>query len=314
MLSAACALFTVACGNDDDLSGTSVVKDPVNEPTEFDNWLEENYRAPYNIRFLYRYEDIESDMDYDVVPAREIYSRIIAKMVRYLWLDPYTELTNIHFMRQYSPRVIQIIGSGEYNADNTVQLGKAEGGLKITLDVGNWLETNPLDDGQPMIEIDYNNGVDETDGYTVHLLNKDDVNFYYLHTFHHEFAHILNQHKAYTTDFNTISKGDYSAQWNSLTDEQAAEKGFISAYASSAPREDFVEVFAYYVTLSDEDWEARLAPGGKTGADRINRKLTIVKDYMMKEWGVDVEQLKEVLDRRYSEIDILDWSNFNTNE
>ncbi len=301
-LSMACAAFT-ACG-DDDLSSNSVVNDPVNEPTEFDNWLEENYRAPYNIRFLYRYEDIESDMDYDLAPAREVYSRIIAKMIRYLWLDPYTEVTDIHFMREFSPRLIQVIGSGAYNTNGTVQLGTAEGGLKITLYVGNWLED--------FLEINYNNGADETDGYTVHLLSKNDINFYYLHTIHHEFAHILNQHKAYTTDFNTISKGDYAAQWNSLSDADAAEKGFISAYASSAPGEDFVEVFSYYVTLSDEEWAARLVPAGETGADRIMRKLAIVKDYMMKEWGMDVERLKEELDRRYTEIDALDWSDFNT--
>ncbi len=305
-----CAVFS-ACG-EDDLSSDSVIKEEVNEPTEFDNWLEENYRAPYNIRFLYRYEDIESDMSYDLVPAEEIYSRIIAKMIRYLWLDPYTEVTDIHFMREYSPRLIQVIGSGAYNANGTVQLGTAEGGLKITLYVGNWLETNPLGNGSPMIEINYNNGTDESDGYTVRLLSKDDVNFYYLHTIHHEFAHILNQHKAYTTDFNTVSKGDYSAQWNSLSDAEAAEKGFISAYASSAPGEDFVEVFAYYVTLSDEEWNDRLEGAGTEGAGRITRKLAIVKDYMMKEWGMDVDRLRQELDRRYSDINDLDWSNFKT--
>ncbi len=62
-LLAAFSLLAVAC-SEDDLSDQSVITNSVNEPTEFDAWLEQNYRAPFNIRFLYRYEDIETDMLY----------------------------------------------------------------------------------------------------------------------------------------------------------------------------------------------------------------------------------------------------------
>ena len=295
-------LAGISC-NEDSLSDASVITQSVNVETEFDTWLEDNYRAPYNIRFLYRYEDIETDMTYDLVPAKEIYSRILAKMIRFLWIDPYTEATDVHFMRENSPRVMQVIGSGAYNTNNTLQLGTAEGGQKITLYVGNWLEN--------YLDITYDNGKDETDGYSVTITDVDNINHYYLHTIHHEFAHILNQKIDYPTDFNTISQGDYVAQWNTLTESEAAVLGFVSPYASSASGEDFVEVFSYYLTWSEDEWQAKLTQAGTTGADRIERKLAIVKTYMEESWGIDVDQLREILARRYNEIDLLDWSNFN---
>ncbi len=296
------AFATTAC-DDESLSSTSVITNSVNIETEFDKWLEENYRAPYNINFYYRYEDIETDMTYDLVPAKEIYSRILAKMIRFLWIDPYTEVTDIHFMRENSPRIMQVIGCGAYNSNNTLQLGTAEGGQKITLYVGNWLED--------FLKIDYTNRSNEDDGYTVTITDVDMINHYYLHTIHHEFAHILNQKIEYSTDFNTISQNDYVAQWNTLNESEAAEMGFVSPYASSASGEDFVEVFSYYLTWSEAEWQAKLEQAGTSGADRIERKLAIVKSYMADNWNIDMDQLREVLARRYQEIDMLDWSNFN---
>lgn len=298
--------FVVASCNEDSLSSTSVITGSVNVETEFDTWLEDNYRAPYNIRFLYRYEDIETDMDFDLAPAEEIYSRIMAKMVRFLWLDAYTEVTDVHFMRENSPRMMQVIGSAAFNKNNTFQLGTAEGGQKITLYVGNWLGD--------YLDIVYTDPADESKGYKVVITDVDMVNYYYLHTIHHEFAHILNQKKDYPRDFNTITQNDYVAAWTNLSEKDAAAKGFVSPYASSAPGEDFVEVFAFYLTWSPEEWQAKLDQAGKTGADRIQRKLVIVKKYMAETWNIDMDELRDILARRYAEIENLNWSDFNTEE
>ncbi len=306
ILAVTAAVLLSSC-NKEELSSTSVIADPVNAETEFDRWLEENYRAPYNINFIYRYEDIETDHDYDLVPAKEICARILAKMVKFLWLDPYTEIAGANFMRQNAPRVIPVIGSGAYNI-GSLNLGTAEGGLKVTLYVANWLIDNNF------VTVTYNNGVDESEGYSVTINSMDDVNYYFLHTMHHEFAHILNQNKAYPVDYNTITQNDYTAQWTSITDAEALQMGFISAYASSAPGEDFVEVLSYYITLSEEEWNARLAQGGATGREIIERKLAIVKDYMVDAWNVDLDEMRAILMRRYSEIDGINWSDFTTEE
>jgi substrate import-associated zinc metallohydrolase lipoprotein len=298
------AVAAVSSCYKDELSPTSVIMDSVNPETDFDRWLNENFLLPYNINFIYRYEDIESDMDYDLVPADETCARILAKLIKFLWLDPYTEVSDAHFMRQNSPRVMPVIGSGAWNSNNTLQLGTAEGGLKITFYVTNWLVTRGY------ITINYNNGVDETDGYTVTINSMDDINYYFLHTAHHEFGHILNQNKAYPTDFNLISQDQYVAQWNTLTDAEALPIGFISAYASSQPGEDFVEVLSYYITSSDDEWNARLDIAGTSGAAIIERKLNIVKNYMADSWNIDLDELRSVLARRYEEVESIDWSDF----
>ena len=40
-----------------------------------------------------------------------------------LWVDAYNELMGRDFLRQYSPRMIQLIGSAEYKEDSSEVLG-----------------------------------------------------------------------------------------------------------------------------------------------------------------------------------------------
>ncbi len=305
----AATVLTASC-NKDELDTKSHILDSVNEQTDFDKWLEENFRAPYNIRFLYRYEDIQTDMSYNIAPADELYCRILAKMLRYLWIDVYSECGGHDFMRRHSPRMLQIVGSGAFNSNNTINIGFAEGGQKITLNVANWMEK------EGWVKINYKDSEtkDWTKGYSVEILKRGAINGYYLHFTHHEYAHILHQTISYPTEFKTISQGDYAAQWNSLTTEAAAKLGFVSNYASGNPDEDFVEVFSIYVTSSDDEWQTILNRAGSTGAAIIKKKLDIVKSYMQVSWNIDVEQMRAAMERRYDDIAKLDWDNFNTEE
>ena len=63
------SLFFSACSDDDELSSTSVVREATTEENDFDRWLTRNYVEPYNILFKYRFEDIESSMDYYLTKA-----------------------------------------------------------------------------------------------------------------------------------------------------------------------------------------------------------------------------------------------------
>lgn len=290
-------LMFCAC-SEDDLNSKSVIITQTNEQNEFDQWLNEHFRAAYNIQFKYKYEDIESSLSYNLVPAEFSHSIILAKLVKYLWLEPYTEVGGITFMRTYTPRIFHVIGTVGWNSNGTYTLGTAEGGLKITLYAGNWLSR--------WFEIEY----DATDPtiYTVNL-DKDNINFYYLHTLHHEFAHILHQTKEYPVEFKRVSAGSYVAMWQDYTDDEAAELGFVSAYASSEANEDFVETLSFYLTLSDAEWQAKLDKAGATGAAAITLKLKYVKDYMKDTWGIDMDILKNVLARRYDEVYDIDWIN-----
>lgn len=298
-LCAALFMFVVfqSC-SEDDLNPNSVIVDSVNESNEFDEWLEENYRIPYNIQFKYKYEDIESDLTYDLVPAEMSQSVILAKMVKYLWLEPYAEVGGEDFMRTYAPRMFLVIGTVGWNNNNTYTLGTAEGGLKITLYAGNWLSNWFQLEEDPS----------SPTGYAVEI-DRDAINYYYLHTIHHEFGHILHQTIDYPTDFNLVTAGSYTATWEDLTDAEAWRMGFISPYASNNTDDDFVETLSYYLTYSDDDWQYILNAAGTDGADKITRKLEYVREYMLDSWNIDIDELKNVLARRYDEIEYFDWVN-----
>lgn len=256
--------------------------------TAFDQWLLSNYVYPYNIEVKYKMEDIESSMDYTLAPAMPDKCMALAKLIKYLWLEAYDEVAGLEFTRTYVPRIIHMIGSGAYNSNNTVILGTAEGGLKITL-------------------------------YRINNINPQtitaaELNDAYLKTMHHEFGHILNQIKNYPVDFLSITQNDYIGDdWNSASLAEAKEKGFVSQYARSYDSEDFVEIISIFVTRDQETWDVLLesanttAPGNeKTGKQLIEQKFEIVKNYLKDSWNIDIYKLREVVLRRGNSIDQLD--------
>ena len=151
-----------AC-QDDDLEDQSIFDASEKEKSEFDRWLLENYVNPYNIDFKYRMEHIESDYTHNLVPTDFWLSVKLAKIVKHCWLEAYDEVGGLDFTRACAPKVIHLIGSASWDK-GTYTLGTAEGGLKVTLYMGNWLD----------------------------LTNVDRMNEYYFKVMHHEFAHILH--------------------------------------------------------------------------------------------------------------------------
>lgn len=269
------AVLLVSCG-EEKLDPTSQILDSSVEQNEFDEWLYDNYVLPYNIEFLYRMVYKESDMNYYLVPAEYDKSVQIAKLMIHLCLEAYDEVTGSRdFIRTYFPKMIHIIGSAAYRNNGTMVLGTAEGGLKITLYMINNLQLDP-----------------------------DYLNEYYFHTMHHEFAHILHQTKPYSSDFNMISGSQYvNDSWNStFSDEEALQNGFITPYASSEPNEDFVELLSTYITNTPKFWSDMLATAGKTGSGIIQQKFDIVYNYMKNTWGIDLDELRDIILQRQSEI------------
>lgn len=275
------ACVVTSC-NDDELESQSIFDTSSPERNEFDEWLLENYVTPYNIDIKYKWEDIETNMSYDLVPAGLTQSIILAKIIKYVWLEAYDEIVGINFMRSYAPKQILFIGSAAYEADTqSTTLGTAEGGLKIIL---------------------YN--VNTIDRY---VDSPDYLNKYYFHTMHHEFAHILHQTVDYSTDFEQITASEYiGSTWAETADTTAYKLGFVSAYAMDEPDEDFAEVIAVYVTNDQTYWDDLLIQAGDEGATLVNQKFTIVKNYLSASWGIDIDQLREIVQRRTSEVSQLD--------
>lgn len=246
-------------------------------PNEFDTWLLNNYTLPYNIEFKYRFEDMETDNTYNLVAADYDRSIALAKFTKYLWLESYEELLGPDFIRTYCPRLLFLIGSPAYNTDGSVVLGTAEGGLKITL---------------------YN-----VNSISLTSIDVEQLNYWYFKTMHHEFAHILHQTKDYPTEFNEITPSGYQPTgWVNVSDQEALDMGFVSPYASSETQEDFVEIIAIYVTNTEEYWNNLVGSASAEGQGYINQKLEIVKDYMTTTWGIDLDELRDIVQRRSQEV------------
>ncbi len=255
LLMAACAMALASC-SEEQLGPTIFPTDP--EPVDpngytykFDKWVEQNFLIPYNLEFKYRMEDIESDMNYNLVPATFDNARDLCLLTKYLWFDAYKEHFEFtgdehpeDFLKTYGPRILHLIGSPAYNANTGTEiLGLAEGGLKVTL-----FKVNELS-----------------------LTNVNQLNEYYFRTMHHEFGHILHQTKTYPPSFNLLSTGRYdSGSWQSKPIGLMASQGLITPYASSQAREDFAETIANYLTRPQEQLDLILwmaDQGWTTGKD-----------------------------------------------
>ncbi|MDE7443532.1 MAG: hypothetical protein K2M65_05160, partial [Muribaculaceae bacterium] len=211
--------------------------DPGSYTYKFDTWLNQNFRDVYNLNLFYKMKDVESDQDYNLVPATLDNAMDLALLTKYLWFDAYAELSSPEFLKQYGPRIIHLIGSPAYNPTaGTEILGLAEGGLKVSLFKVNAMEIN----------------------------NINQMNEYYFRTMHHEFGHILHQTKSYPTEFNLLSNGLYDTNnWQSKDPGQMLSLGFITPYSSAENREDFAETIANFVTRTQDQLDLLIWAAGQ---------------------------------------------------
>ena len=267
-----CMLCVGSC-SDDELSKTSIFQDTPQSTKPFDVWIYENYVMPYNIELKYHLEDRETDYQYSLVPATTENSIRVARSVLYCWLQAYDEVAGTSFMRHYVPKVIQLVGSNAHNKKGTVVMGTAENGMKVTL-------------------------------YAVNFFKKDrsTLNTYF-QIMHHEFTHILTQNKEYDTEFRTYSDGSYiTGDWSNKFESESLAAGFITPYAMSEYNEDFAETLSYYLIYTQAQWNAKMTLAGDEGAAIIGRKIEFIRKYMRTSWDIDIDELRDVLQRRISDV------------
>lgn len=299
-------LGMVSCSSDD-LDSKSVITTTNLVPNDFDKWLVENFRNPYNIDFKYRYEEIESDYDYYTVPASYEESIKMAHLVKYLCIETYNEVAGIEFTRSRFPKMFYLIGTWEYENNGTIKLGTAEGGKKIVLMGINFLPS--------VLDGTYDPSYSIADG----------LNHYYIKTIHHEFTHILNQTRDYPMSFRQVTPDSYvsDSQFSEPYRSAYLKRGFITAYAQTNTAEDFAEMVAEYVTHDADWWESRMKAAEttweedlkqtQTGRVLIEQKLDIVRAYMHDTWNIDINQLRDCILRRQTnvttgKVDLMDLS------
>ncbi len=276
-----CAVALGMASCEGDKFGPSIFIDPVEVEDvytrEFDLWLKKHYTDKYNVEFLYRLDDNATDPNYNVVPVSIGKADTVAHLALYLWYDVYDSVVSPTFLKEYGPKMIQLIGSAMINASQgTEKLGYAEGGNKITLLKINKMETN----------------------------NMEQLNEYIFKTMHHEFAHILHQQKTYPKEFGLITPEDYDPnRWQDRSNQQAWGMGFVSPYASSQTREDFVETIANYIVKTDADWQKMITTAGPTGAAFINQKLEMCRTWLAEKWQIDLEAMRAEVQKRQANLD-----------
>ena len=272
-----------SCSKDTPSGATIFPTTPVARNT-FERWLLKNYTHPYNIDFQYKLKDGETDLTYNLVPADSAKTAKLAIITKFLWFDAYTEVVGPDFLKESAPRIIVAVGSSAYTRQRTEVVGSAEGGYKVTLNKINALTDELLHDYSAMTE-------------------------YYFHTMHHEFTHILNQRKPYNPAFDLVTQSGYvSGNWLNVSTRDAHRAGFVSPYAMMNGAEDFAEMLSFYVTYTPQAWQAILDEAGTRGANLINQKLTLIKEYTQSSWGLDLDQLRDVVIRRGGQVATLDLS------
>lgn len=221
-----------SCSDDD---FTATIFDTTDYPLDrtsytfpLDSFCKKEFLQPYNLQFIYKMEDKASDMNKNLTPARYDKSVDLAVLTKYLWYDVYKLKAGETFLKKYTPRIIHVVGSKNYNpTSGTETLGDASSGVKINLYNVNQLNVNDI----------------------------DNMNEYFFHTMHHEFSHILDQTHLHPLEFNIISNSHYDASnWQHTPDSISAGLGFVSPYASMAYSEDWAETISSYITYDTVQW------------------------------------------------------------
>ena len=246
-----------------------------------DTWIYSNLTKPFNISVKYKWDQFELELNKNLVPPMEEKIVPVMEAVKKVWIDTYIAEAGDVFMKTYCPKFFVLCGSASWNTDGTITLGTAEGGRKIVLYVLNDFRTKAMADFRA------------SDSMGIKQM---------FHTIEHEFGHILHQNVLYPDDYKRITPGFYTANWNNVSDNAARRDGFVTAYAMSAPDEDFVEMISSMLSGGSngpsggyDEYEALLTQTGgpsSAGYKTIKAKEAVVVDYFQRVWNINFYALR----------------------
>ena len=261
-------------GNIPGLGGDTWAKGPI------DNWIYDSLTVPYNVTAKYKWDQGELPFNRILVPPDEAKIIPVLSTIKTVWINNYVAEAGEIFMKKYCPKFFVLVGSPSYNPDGTITLGTAEGGRQIILYVLNDFRVKGMT------------------GYTASDSSNVKEMF---HTIEHEFGHILHQTVLYPADFKLISVGQYTSNWNNVPDGIAHQDGFVTAYAQSAPDEDFVEMISTMLVEGKAGFDnivngiTGTSPNGTTAEvakSRLRQKESIVVNYYKDVWNINFYDLQ----------------------
>src|SRR5690606_35712256 len=257
-------MILTSCEKEETLNANlDVIDERIIAKTAIDEWLDDNFLTPYNIETKYKFDRFELDLDKNITPPIESQVIPAMEMVRDVWIKPYEAVGGPTFIKKISPKQFVLAGSAEWNDNGTITLGTAEGGRKIVLYVINEFDKTNRANVEQMMQ-----------------------------TIQHEYAHILNQTIDYPTDYQTISRGGYVANWTQETLASGRALGFITQYARSAPGEDFAEMVANMLMMGRVKFNGIVNSIGVDGQTKIRKKEQAVVDYYKTAFNIDFYALQ----------------------
>lgn len=254
-----------ACSHEDTLGESQLdYTQPVK--TALDNWIDVNYLKPYNINAQYKWNQNTVDNNRFLFPPMVSKVQPALNVVKQIWLDSYTTVGGLDFVKKVCPREIVLVGGVNSNSNGTRTLGIADSGQRITL-----------------FEVDYLN-----------TKNRANVTEF-VHTIQHEYVHILNQNKPFDQQaWQKITPGDYTGTWHLEVLATSRNLGFITNYARNNIIEDFAETASTILTSSKAEYAAILAsitdPNGRA---KLKQKEAIVVQYYKDAFNMDFYALRD---------------------
>lgn len=239
--------------------------------TKIDRWIRTQLTEPYNVRAIYRFDNNELESKkYLTPPKPEVVVPYLKSLLK-LWIQPYEQYGGKAFVKIYMPKLFVLVGDHNVNPDGTITQGLTEGGKKVT--------------------------IYELDAFLDRAKHPDQPELKrYYHVIHHEFGHVLTQNKAFDREaFLEITPGDYDSGWFNRNKQQALDLGFISPYAADNVDEDFVELVATILTNTPEEVDAIISQASPSGAEKIKKKIKLVKGYFKSAWGIDMDVLQKTI-------------------
>lgn len=244
--------------------------------TDLDKWIDQNYIDPYNISIQYEWNQNVVENNRYLFPPEIENVQPALQLIKKIWIDSYSTIGGKDFVKIIAPRDFVLVGGVNVNPDNISNtLGLAEGGKRISL-----------------FQVDY-----------VDSKNRSSVT-QFVHTIQHEYVHILNQNKIFDVEsWSKITPKDYSSDPFSISDTQAQQLGFISAYARSNYTEDFAETAAIILLKSKAEYAALLAGvTNQTALDALKQKEALVVQYYRDAFNIDFYALRDEAQKNTTEV------------
>lgn len=267
--------------------------------TDVEHYIEDYFGKKYNVDIRYRYEDRFASNQYKLGPTDEKKALAYVNLMRYTFFDVYDKVAPEEFTKKHTIKLLVLFGTLGFGPTQNLE-GEAPTG---------WIQVYGIN---KLVMPKFQNTWTDAEWDTF-VSNYTSARDKYIQTLYHESAHTLDAEHPVPPAYAKLTLAQYKQDdaftyWY-LKNVSYLHAGFISEYASKNAAEDFAELFGWYIVYQPEEWEAKMqeAASGRYPADNplngrqiLEKKIEIIKEYMLSEFHIDIEVIRAEAQRRMS--------------